>query len=166
MSSSLPNFLETGINVFNSNSQIMKNTKYYEISTIYECVEKWSMTIVCNIWMICLELNCFVYDPSWMLHLCEFVWTLCLFEWVDFKSEIKLPGKAGFQAISFIIYILCLSGCLIVFCLSVCRRLYSINIKLVEPIGPEYCVRPQMTTEKVYGCSKLQKWSPKVLDFL
>ena len=33
--------------------------KYYEISTIYECVEKLSMTIVCNIWMICLrsELN-------------------------------------------------------------------------------------------------------------
>ena len=29
-----------GINVFKSNSQIMKNTKYYEISTIYECVSK------------------------------------------------------------------------------------------------------------------------------
>jgi len=23
-----------------SNSQIMKNTKYYEMSTIYECIEK------------------------------------------------------------------------------------------------------------------------------
>ena len=34
------------------------------------------MTIVCNIWMICLELNWFVYDPSWMLHLSEFVWKL------------------------------------------------------------------------------------------
>ena len=34
------------------------------------------MTIVCNVWMICLELNWFVYDPSWMLHLSEFVWTL------------------------------------------------------------------------------------------
>jgi len=34
------------------------------------------MTIVCNIWMICLELNWFVYDPSWMLHLSKFVWTL------------------------------------------------------------------------------------------
>ena len=45
-------------------------------TTIYECVEKKSMTIVCNIWMICLELNRFVYDPSWMLHLSEFVWTL------------------------------------------------------------------------------------------
>jgi len=30
------------------------------------------MTSVCNIWMICLELNWFVYDPSWMLHLYEF----------------------------------------------------------------------------------------------
>ena len=34
------------------------------------------MTIVCNIWMICLILNWFVYDPSWMLHLSEFVRTL------------------------------------------------------------------------------------------
>ena len=34
------------------------------------------MTIVCNIWMICFKLNWFVYDPSWMLHLSEFVWTL------------------------------------------------------------------------------------------
>ena len=25
------------------------NQKYYEILTIYECVEKYSMTIVCNI---------------------------------------------------------------------------------------------------------------------
>ena len=32
------------------------------------------MTTVCNIWMICLELNWFVYDPSWMC--IEFVWTL------------------------------------------------------------------------------------------
>ena len=76
MSSSLSKILETGINVFKSNSQIMKNTKYCEISTINECVEKLSMTIVCNIWMICLELNWFVYDPGWMLHLSEFVWTL------------------------------------------------------------------------------------------
>ena len=45
-------------------------------STIYECVEKYSMTIVCDIWMICSELNWFVYDPSWMLHLSEFVWIL------------------------------------------------------------------------------------------
>ena len=34
------------------------------------------MTIVCNIWIICWELNRFLYDPSWMLHLSEFVWTL------------------------------------------------------------------------------------------
>ena len=26
--------------------------------------------------MNCLELNWFVYDPRWMLHLSEFVWTL------------------------------------------------------------------------------------------
>ena len=40
ISSSLSKILEIGINVFKSNSKIMKNTKYYEISTIYECVEK------------------------------------------------------------------------------------------------------------------------------
>ena len=40
MSSSLSKILETGINVFKGNFQIMKNTKYYEKSTIYECVER------------------------------------------------------------------------------------------------------------------------------
>ena len=34
------------------------------------------MTIVCNIWMICLELNWFVYDTRWMLQLSQFGWTL------------------------------------------------------------------------------------------
>ena len=33
------------------------------------------MTIFCNICMICLELNWFIYDPSCMLHLSEYVWT-------------------------------------------------------------------------------------------
>ena len=50
--------------------------EYYEISSIYECVEKLLIIIGCNIWMICLELNWFVYDPSRMLQLSEFVWTL------------------------------------------------------------------------------------------
>ena len=40
MSSSLSKILEAGLNVFKRNSQIMKNTKYYEISTIYEWVAK------------------------------------------------------------------------------------------------------------------------------
>ena len=48
MSFSLSKILKTGINVFKISSQIMKNTKYYEIPTIYECVEKESMTIVCS----------------------------------------------------------------------------------------------------------------------
>ena len=50
MSSSLSKILDTGINVLKNKSQIMKNKKiYYEISTIYECVEKLLMAIVCNI---------------------------------------------------------------------------------------------------------------------
>ncbi len=40
MSSSLSKIFGTGINVFKSNFQIIKNLKYYEISTINECVEK------------------------------------------------------------------------------------------------------------------------------
>jgi len=43
---------------------------------MYGCVEKKFMTIVCNIWMICLELNWLFYDPSSILQLSEFVWTL------------------------------------------------------------------------------------------
>ena len=49
-----------------------KQIKKYVKLTIYECVEKQSMTIGCNNWMISLELN-WVYDPSWMLQLSEFV---------------------------------------------------------------------------------------------
>jgi len=33
------------------------NKKYYEISTIYECIEKLSINIGCNFLIICLELN-------------------------------------------------------------------------------------------------------------
>ena len=46
-------------------------------------------------------------------------------------------------------------------CLSV--RLYPINAKTAEPIGPQMG-GPQKTTGKAYGCSKLQNLNPKVLD--
>ena len=45
MSSSLLKILEPGINVFKSNSQITKKKIFWNISTIYECVEKLSMII-------------------------------------------------------------------------------------------------------------------------
>ena len=76
MSSSLTKILETGINFFISNSQIITIKTYYEKSTIYKCGERQSMTIGCNIWMICLNLNWFFCGLSSMLHLSEFVWTL------------------------------------------------------------------------------------------
>jgi len=76
MSSSLSKILGTGINFSKVTLRSWKLKKYYEISTIYECVEKKSMIIVCNNWIICLELNWFVYDPSCMLRLSEFVWKL------------------------------------------------------------------------------------------
>ena len=60
----------------------MKNTKYYEISTIYECV--------CNIWMICLKFNWFIYDQCWMLHLSEFLWTILSWAWVVFNNFLLI----------------------------------------------------------------------------
>jgi len=45
MSSLLSKILKTGINVFKSNSQIIKNKKYYEISTIYDCIKKIDLII-------------------------------------------------------------------------------------------------------------------------
>ena len=39
-------------------------------------------------------------------------------------------------------------------CLSVCIHN---NVKTADPIGPKFCVGPQMTPGKVFGCSKLQK---------
>ena len=50
------------------------------------------MTIVCYIWMICLELNWFVYDPSWMLHLSEFVWALSSSVWVVFNNFLLIDA--------------------------------------------------------------------------
>jgi len=41
MSPSLPKILETGINVFISNSQIITIKTYYEKSTIYKCGERY-----------------------------------------------------------------------------------------------------------------------------
>ena len=52
----------------------------------YQLFTNASMTIVCNIRMICLELNWLFYDPSWMLQLSEFVWTLCSSLWVFFNN--------------------------------------------------------------------------------
>ena len=49
------------------------------------------MTTACNIWMICSELNWFVYNLSWMLHLSEFVWTLHSSVWVVFNNFLPLP---------------------------------------------------------------------------
>ena len=48
------------------------------------------MTTACNIWMICSELNWFVYNPSWMLHLSEFVWTLHSSMWVVFNNFLLI----------------------------------------------------------------------------
>ena len=44
------------------------------------------MTIVCRIWMICLKLNWFFYDPSWKLQISEFVWTQRCSVWVVLNS--------------------------------------------------------------------------------
>ena len=46
---------------------------YYEISSIYEYVDKKSMIICCDMCMICLELNWFFYDPCRISQLSEFM---------------------------------------------------------------------------------------------
>ena len=44
------------------------------------------MAISCDIWMICLELNWFWYDPSRMLQLSEFVKKLRSSVWYVFNN--------------------------------------------------------------------------------
>ena len=106
MSSSLPKIFETGINVFISNSQIITIKTYY----IYKCGERKSMTIGCNIWMICLKLNWFFYGISRMLQFSQFVWTPCYSVWdvynnfllIDATDRSKISGdpKRFFIALS------------------------------------------------------------------
>ena len=66
------------------------------------------MTIVCDIWMISLELNWLYYDPSWMLQLC--MGATFFMAWVVFnnfllinathKSMISSNQKRLFFAVS------------------------------------------------------------------
>ena len=68
------------------------------------------MTIGCNIWMICLKLKWLFYDPSWMLQLSEFVWSLRSSVWAVFnnfllkdatdRSKISSDQKRLFFAVS------------------------------------------------------------------
>jgi len=48
------------------------------------------MTIVCNIWMICLESNWLFSDLSWMLQLSE--WTLRSSVWVVFNNFLLIDA--------------------------------------------------------------------------
>ena len=68
------------------------------------------MTIGCNIWMICLKLNWFFYDPSRMFQLPQFVWALRSSVWDVFinfllldatdRSKISSDQKRFFIALS------------------------------------------------------------------
>ena len=42
---------------------------------------------------------------------------------------------------------------------SLSVRLYPMNVKTAEPIGPEFCVGPHVTQGKVYDWSKFQKFA-------
>ena len=53
------------------------------------------MSIVCNIWMICLELNWLFYDPSWMLQHSEFIWALRSLVWVVFINFLRIDATDG-----------------------------------------------------------------------
>ena len=50
------------------------------------------MTISCNIWMLCLELNWFCYDPSRMLQLSEFVRNLRSSVWDVFNNFLIIDA--------------------------------------------------------------------------
>ena len=50
------------------------------------------MTIGCNIWMICLILIWFFYDPSRMFQLPQFVWTLCSSVWDVLKNFLPIDA--------------------------------------------------------------------------
>ena len=68
------------------------------------------MTIGCNIWMICLKLNCFFYGLSRMLQFSQFVWALSYSVLVVFnnfllidatdRSKISCDQKRFFIALS------------------------------------------------------------------
>ena len=68
------------------------------------------MTVGCNIWLICLKLNGFFYDPSHVLQLSQFVWVLRSSVLVVFnsflltdatdKSKISSDQKRFFIALS------------------------------------------------------------------
>ena len=69
-----------------------------------------TMTIGCNIWMICLKLNWFYYEPRRMLQQSEFDWTLrCSVQVVfnnfllidaTYRSKISSDQKRLFSAVS------------------------------------------------------------------
>ena len=68
------------------------------------------MTIVCNMWMICLELNWFFYGLSRRMQFSEFVWALSYSVWdvfnnflvIDATNRIKISSdkKRFFIALS------------------------------------------------------------------
>ena len=82
----------------------MKQVKHiYEISTKSECVEKLSMIIGCNIWMLwflILEFNWCFYDPSQILQLYKFAWTLRSSVWVVFNNFLLIDAT-DFSPLSF-----------------------------------------------------------------
>ena len=75
---------------FQRNSQIIKKNIMKHL--LHTNASKKSMIKSCNIWKMCLELNWFVYDPSWMLHLSEFVWILRSSVWVVLNNFLLIDA--------------------------------------------------------------------------
>ena len=74
------------VDVYKTNKNVLKYQLYPNASK-----KNRRLLVVIYIWMICLELNWFFYDPSWMLHLSEFVWTLLSWVWVVFTNFLLIP---------------------------------------------------------------------------
>ena len=51
-------------------------------------------------------------------------------------------------------------------CFPVLVCLYAIDVKTIEPIGPNFFVGPDMIPEKVYGCSEFKNMALTNLIYL
>ena len=92
MSSSLSKILETWINVFKSNYQIIKNRKYYEKSTRMRQKKYRWLSVAITEWYDLFGIKLIFYDPSYMLKLSAIVFTLRSSVLVSFNNLLLIDA--------------------------------------------------------------------------
>ena len=93
MSSSLFKILKTGLNVFKSNYHVIEKQKNITKYKLYTNESKNNRRLLfvkseCGIKLI-------FYEPSWMLQLSEFVWTLRSSAWLVFNNFLLIDTTDG-----------------------------------------------------------------------